>query len=177
MPRPRVRAGRRCSRGRGAKPPLGRGRKSRRTLNAAGQGPHFHNLYGFQDWRLAGARGARRLGRHQGADRQGPRLDHRRRSRHSGLRGRGGAGFPTGLEMVVHADEADARPSYLVVNADESEPGILQGPRDHAPRSAPADRGRAARLLRHAGACLLHLRARRVHPRARAPAGGGRRGL
>ncbi len=40
----------------------------------------------------------------------------------SGLRGRGGAGFPTGLKWQF-MPKADARPSYLVINADESEPG------------------------------------------------------
>jgi NADH-quinone oxidoreductase subunit F len=40
----------------------------------------------------------------------------------SGLRGRGGAGFPTGLKWSF-MPKADARPSYLVINADESEPG------------------------------------------------------
>jgi NADH-quinone oxidoreductase subunit F len=40
----------------------------------------------------------------------------------SGLRGRGGAGFPTGLKWSF-MPKADPRPSYLVVNADESEPG------------------------------------------------------
>jgi NADH-quinone oxidoreductase subunit F len=40
----------------------------------------------------------------------------------SGLRGRGGAGFPTGLKWSF-MPKADTRPSYLVINADESEPG------------------------------------------------------
>jgi NADH-quinone oxidoreductase subunit F len=40
----------------------------------------------------------------------------------SGLRGRGGAGFPTGLKWSF-MPKADVRPSYLVINADESEPG------------------------------------------------------
>ncbi len=40
----------------------------------------------------------------------------------SGLRGRGGAGFPTGLKWSF-MPKNDPRPSYLVVNADESEPG------------------------------------------------------
>ena len=40
----------------------------------------------------------------------------------SGLRGRGGAGFPTGLKWSF-MPKSDPRPSYLVVNADESEPG------------------------------------------------------
>src|SRR5246500_1049895 len=42
----------------------------------------------------------------------------------SGLRGRGGAGFPTGMKWsFVPKESKDGRPSYLVVNADESEPG------------------------------------------------------
>jgi NADH-quinone oxidoreductase subunit F len=44
----------------------------------------------------------------------------------SGLRGRGGAGFPTGLKWSFMPKEADGRPSYLVVNADESEPGTCK---------------------------------------------------
>ncbi len=51
----------------------------------------------------------------------------------SGLRGRGGAGFPTGLKWSFMPKECDGRPSYLVVNADEMRTGHLQGPRDHAP--------------------------------------------
>ena len=44
----------------------------------------------------------------------------------SGLRGRGGAGFPTGLKWSFMPKEQDGRPSYLVVNADESEPGTCK---------------------------------------------------
>ena len=44
----------------------------------------------------------------------------------SGLRGRGGAGFPTGLKWSFMPAEKDERPSYLVVNADESEPGTCK---------------------------------------------------
>jgi NADH-quinone oxidoreductase F subunit len=43
----------------------------------------------------------------------------------SGLRGRGGAGFPTGLKWSFMPKQA-AGPSYLVVNADESEPGTCK---------------------------------------------------
>jgi NADH-quinone oxidoreductase subunit F len=45
----------------------------------------------------------------------------------SGLRGRGGAGFPTGVKwkLVPSGDDA-ARPKYLVVNADEMEPGTFK---------------------------------------------------
>jgi len=44
----------------------------------------------------------------------------------SGLRGRGGAGFPTGLKWSFMPGRLDDRPSYLVVNADESEPGTCK---------------------------------------------------
>ena len=46
--------------------------------------------------------------------------------RNSGLRGRGGAGFPTALKWSFMPKESDGRPSYLVVNADESEPGTCK---------------------------------------------------
>ena len=39
----------------------------------------------------------------------------------SGLRGRGGAGFPTGLKWSFMPKQSDGRPHYLVVNADESD--------------------------------------------------------
>ncbi len=44
----------------------------------------------------------------------------------SGLRGRGGAGFPTGLKWSFMPKEVKNRPHYLVVNADESEPGTCK---------------------------------------------------
>jgi NADH-quinone oxidoreductase subunit F len=43
----------------------------------------------------------------------------------SGLRGRGGAGFPTGLKWGF-VPQGDGNPHYLVVNADESEPGACK---------------------------------------------------
>ncbi|MDP4014734.1 MAG: NADH-quinone oxidoreductase subunit NuoF [Candidatus Nanopelagicales bacterium] len=43
----------------------------------------------------------------------------------SGLRGRGGAGFPTGMKWGF-VPQGDDRPHYLVVNADESEPGACK---------------------------------------------------
>jgi len=43
----------------------------------------------------------------------------------STLRGRGGAGFPTGRKASL-VDRSGARPSYLVINADESEPGAFK---------------------------------------------------
>jgi NADH-quinone oxidoreductase subunit F len=43
----------------------------------------------------------------------------------SGLRGRGGAGFPTGMKWSF-LPQGDAKPHYLVINADESEPGACK---------------------------------------------------
>ncbi|MCK5550633.1 MAG: NADH-quinone oxidoreductase subunit NuoF [Hyphomicrobiaceae bacterium] len=81
----------------------------------------FRNLYGFQDWRLEGARA-------RGAWSNTKALIEKGHDwilnevKTSGLRGRGGAGFPTGLKWSF-MPKNDSRPSYLVVNADESEPG------------------------------------------------------
>ena len=45
----------------------------------------------------------------------------------SGLRGRGGAGFPTGLKLTFMPDHTkDTRRRYLAINADESEPGTCK---------------------------------------------------
>jgi NADH-quinone oxidoreductase subunit F len=84
----------------------------------------FTNLYGQHDWRLAGARkrgdwsGTKEIilkGRDWIVD----------QVKQSGLRGRGGAGFPTGLKWSFMPKTSD-RPTYLVVNADESEPGTCK---------------------------------------------------
>jgi len=44
----------------------------------------------------------------------------------SGLRGRGGAGFSTGLKWSFMPKASDGRPHYLVVNGDEGEPGTCK---------------------------------------------------
>lgn len=44
----------------------------------------------------------------------------------SGLRGRGGAGFPSGMKWSFMPKVSDGRPSYLVINADEGEPGTCK---------------------------------------------------
>src|SRR4051812_49385036 len=44
----------------------------------------------------------------------------------SGLRGRGGAGFQTSKKWSFMPKISDGRPSYLVINADESEPGTCK---------------------------------------------------
>ena len=43
----------------------------------------------------------------------------------SGLRGRGGAGFPCGIKWTL-VDRKSGKPIYLIVNADESEPGTFK---------------------------------------------------
>ncbi len=81
----------------------------------------FTNLYGFHD---AGLKGAMARGAWDGTkffiDKGHDWIINEVKA--SGLRGRGGAGFPTGLKWSF-MPKADARPSYLVINADESEPG------------------------------------------------------
>jgi NADH-quinone oxidoreductase subunit F len=84
----------------------------------------FTNLYGRNDWHLDGAR--------RRGDWDGTRdliLKGRdwivEQVKESGLRGRGGAGFPTGLKWSFMPKTSD-RPTYLVVNADESEPGTCK---------------------------------------------------
>ena len=85
----------------------------------------FQNLYGMRDRSLKGAmaRGA--------WDGTADILARGRDTiieqvKGSGLRGRGGAGFPTALKWTFMPKESDGRPAYLVVNADESEPGTCK---------------------------------------------------
>src|SRR4029453_15311022 len=82
----------------------------------------FKNLYGLHSWRLktARARGAWD-GTKAIVDRGHEAIIEEVKA--SGLRGRGGAGFPTGLKWSFMPTKSDGRPPYLVVNADESEPG------------------------------------------------------
>ena len=84
----------------------------------------FTNLYGQHDWHLAGARAR--------GDWDGTKdliLKGRdwivNEMKNSGLRGRGGAGFPTGMKWSFMPKESP-KPTYLVVNADESEPGTCK---------------------------------------------------
>ena len=83
----------------------------------------FTNVYGFQPWNIDAAikrgdwdntKGLMALG-------QDALIDA---VKASGLRGRGGAGFPTGTKWSFMPKEPKAdRPNFLVINADESEPG------------------------------------------------------
>jgi NADH-quinone oxidoreductase subunit F len=87
----------------------------------------FTNLYGFDDWSLAGARKRGDWDGTAGFIKQG-RDWVVEQVKESGLRGRGGAGFPTGLKwsFMPPDDRRDGRPHYLVINADESEPGTCK---------------------------------------------------
>lgn len=84
----------------------------------------FTNLYGFSDWGLKGAQS-------RGDWDQTLAILHRSPEdiiatiKESGLRGRGGAGFSTGLKWSLIAP-VDERPRYLVINADEGEPGTCK---------------------------------------------------
>ncbi|WP_042248520.1 NADH-quinone oxidoreductase subunit NuoF [Paracoccus sp. PAMC 22219] len=85
----------------------------------------FTNLYGMGDRSLAGAQ---KRGHWDGT---GDIIGRGRdkiieQVKASGLRGRGGAGFPTGLKWSFMPKESDGRPSYLVINADESEPATCK---------------------------------------------------
>jgi len=86
----------------------------------------FTNLYGQHDWGLKGAR-ARGAWDGTKAILEKGRDAIINEMKASGLRGRGGAGFPTGMKWSFMPKESkDGRPSYLVVNADESEPGTCK---------------------------------------------------
>jgi NADH-quinone oxidoreductase subunit F len=84
----------------------------------------FKNLYGTLDWRLAGARKRGAWNGAKGFIEKGQDWIIEE-VKASGLRGRGGAGFPTGLKWSF-MPKSDPRPSYLVINADESEPGTCK---------------------------------------------------
>ena len=85
----------------------------------------FTNLYGAHDWHLAGARARGAWDNTKAILDKGPDgiIDEMKKS---GLRGRGGAGFPTGLKWSFMPKEVKDRPHYLIVNADESEPGTCK---------------------------------------------------
>jgi NADH-quinone oxidoreductase subunit F len=85
----------------------------------------FTNLYGFESWGLKdaqkrgdwdGTKAILALGREKIIE----------TIKASGLRGRGGAGFSAGMKWSFMPKESDGRPSYLVINADESEPGTCK---------------------------------------------------
>lgn len=85
----------------------------------------FTNLYGFEDF---GLKAAQKRG---DWDNTKKLLEWGREKiveeiKASGLRGRGGAGFSTGLKWSFMPKKSDGRPCYLIVNADEGEPGTCK---------------------------------------------------
>jgi len=85
----------------------------------------FTNLYGRHDWRLKGAMA-------RGDWYKTKEIVEKGHDwilgeiKGSGLRGRGGAGFPSGMKWSFMNKPPDGRPKYLVVNADEGEPGTCK---------------------------------------------------
>jgi NADH dehydrogenase (ubiquinone) flavoprotein 1 len=126
--------GRRHAAAAAAAPPSEQPGKEAWRVSAYASGSHgglpdadriFTNLYSDGDFRLEGAR--KRGDWHRTKD-----LVQKGRDwiiseiKASGLRGRGGAGFPSGLKYSFMPKTSDGRPNYLVVNADESEPGTCK---------------------------------------------------
>ena len=127
----------------------------------------FTNLYGFEDW---GLKGAIKRGAWDGTKaiiEKGPEaiVDVVKKS---GLRGRGGAGFPTGLKWSFMPKEVKDRPHYLVVNADESEPGTCKD-RDimrHDPQTL-VEGCLVASFAMRAHACYIYIRGEFIRERER----------
>ena len=85
----------------------------------------FTNVYGYQPWNLNAAIARGDWDNTKALLDRGPdKLVEEIMD--SELRGRGGAGFPTGLKWSFMPKEIGERPHYLVVNADESEPGTCK---------------------------------------------------
>jgi NADH-quinone oxidoreductase subunit F len=85
----------------------------------------FTNLYGWESFSLDAAK------RRGDWDNTRAIVDKGREwiieeMKKSGLRGRGGAGFPTGMKWSFMPKDVKEKPHYLVINADESEPGTCK---------------------------------------------------
>ncbi len=124
----------------------------------------FTNLYG---WLGADLKSARARGNWNGtkellAKGRDVIIDEVKKSE---LRGRGGAGFPTGMKWSFMPKESkDGRPSYLVINADESEPGTCKD-RDiirHEPHTI-IEGALLASFAIGAHACYIYIRGEFYH--------------
>ena len=127
----------------------------------------FTNLYGHQDWSLEAAKKRGAWNSTKELMQFGPEwvCDQ---IKDSGLRGRGGAGFPTGLKWTFMPKEVKDRPHYLVVNADESEPGTCKD-RDimrHDPHLL-IEGCLIASFAMRAHACYIYLRGEYIYERER----------
>ncbi len=125
----------------------------------------FTNLYGMKDRSLKGAMARGhwdgtadiiKLGRDEIIE----------RVKGSGLRGRGGAGFPTGLKWSFMPKESDGRPAYLVINADESEPATCKDREilRHDPHTL-IEGALIASFAMGANACYIYLRGEYIRER------------
>ncbi len=86
----------------------------------------FTNLYGWEPFNLKDAKKRGDWDKTASLIKKGREwiIDEMKKS---GLRGRGGAGFPTGLKWSFMPDHTKTgKPHYLVINADESEPGTCK---------------------------------------------------
>ncbi|MCA6230026.1 MAG: NADH-quinone oxidoreductase subunit NuoF, partial [Phenylobacterium sp.] len=127
----------------------------------------FTNLYGLHDW---GLEGAKRRGAWNGVRlilEQSPEwiCDQ---VKASGLRGRGGAGFSTGLKWTFMPKAESERPHYLVINADESEPGTCKD--REILRNDPhllIEGALIASYAIRAHTCYIYIRGEYVHERER----------
>ncbi|MBV6658514.1 MAG: NADH-quinone oxidoreductase subunit NuoF [Devosiaceae bacterium] len=127
----------------------------------------FTNIYGLHDW---GLEGAIKRGHWDGTK----ALIEKGRDwiidemKASGLRGRGGAGFPTGLKWSFMPKEVGDRPHYLVVNADESEPGTCKDREimRHDPHTL-IEGCLIASFAMQAHACYIYIRGEYIRERER----------
>ncbi len=85
----------------------------------------FTNIYGLKDTSLKGAKKLGDWSKTKSILAKGREkiIDE---IKESGLRGRGGAGFGTGIKWSFMPKEVTERPHYLVINADEGEPGTCK---------------------------------------------------
>ncbi len=125
----------------------------------------FTNLYGRHDWSLEEAKRRGAWNSTKELMQFGPEwiCDQ---IKASGLRGRGGAGFPTGLKWTFMPKVVKDRPHYLVVNADESEPGTCKD-RDimrHDPHLL-IEGCLIASFAMRAKACYIYLRGEYIYER------------
>jgi NADH-quinone oxidoreductase subunit F len=127
----------------------------------------FTNLYGFHS---PGLKEAQKRGAWDGTklliDRGRDWVINEMKA--SGLRGRGGAGFPTGMKWSFMPKPDPQRPSYLVVNADESEPGTCKD--REIMRNDPhllIEGCLIASFAMHAHACYIYVRGEYIHERER----------
>ena len=125
----------------------------------------FTNLYGMHDRTLNGAQARGHWDGTAAIIKKGRGfiIDEMKAS---GLRGRGGAGFPTGLKWSFMPKESDGRPSYLVVNADESEPGTCKDREimRHDPHTL-VEGCLIASFAMNANACYIYIRGEYIRER------------